>query len=110
MKSGTQKERRLKQSSVREFYEEEYLPAARAKGFTLRTLQTIVNWLLENEIKPCKFDRYRCEKCFLGRQAEARLKNGVGKPGDEKLLREYEEHLKIVKNQNEKVKADKGDN
>jgi len=110
VKSGTQKERRLAQSSARAFYEQEYLPAAKAKKMPLRTLQTVINWLDDHSVKPCKFDRYRCEKCFSGRQAEAHLRNGVGQPGDEKVAKDYRDHLKVVENQREQVKKQKAEN
>ena len=107
MKSGTQKERRLAQSSVRAFYQEEYVPFATQSNFPVRVQQTVVNWLQDAGIRPCVFDRYRCETCFLGRQAEARVRSGNGKTGDEKACEDYKRHLKIIENQREKVKEDK---
>ena len=109
VKSGTAKERRLAQTSVRAFMEDECIPAATAKGLPIRTAQTIVNWLKENNIKPCIFDRYRCEKCFLGRQAEARMKSGTAKEGDRATVETYLSHLKIANNQKQRAKEDKAE-
>jgi len=107
VKSGTQKERRLAQTSVRAFYEEEYVPFATENGLTIRVQQTVVNWLHDAGIRPCVFDRYRCQTCFLGRQVEARVRNGTSKAGDRDTYEDYKKHLRIIENQREKVKEDK---
>ena len=107
-RSGTQKDRRLAHTSVRAFYEEVYLPAVAKTTFPRRMLSTVVNWLQDFGVRPWVFDRYRCEVCFVGRQAESRIRNGAARDEDQTLLAKYLAHQKVVKNQTEQVKVDKG--
>ena len=67
----------------------------------------MVNWLQDAGIRPCTFDRHRCELCFLGRQAEARIKTGAARSNDQKTYDDYKKHQRIIENQREKVKEDK---
>lgn len=106
-RSGTQKDRRLAQTSIRAFYEEVYKPAVAKTTFKERHFTTIDNWLQDMNIRPFTFDRYRCEVCFLGRQAESRTRNGTAQEGDDVLLAKYLSHQKIVKTQSAQVKNDK---
>ena len=108
-RSGTQKDRRLVQTSFRAFFEEVYLPAVSKTSFTKRTQQTVINWVQELGIRPCVFDRYRCEICYLGRPAESRERSGNPLTGDKELLAKYHAHQKVVANQAMRVKEDKTD-
>lgn len=72
-----------------------------------RGITTIDHWLQDLEIRPFTFDRYRCEICFLGRQAESRIRNGTAKEEDKGLLDKCVAHQKIVKTQSAEVKKDK---
>jgi len=106
-RSGTQKDRRLVFTSYRAFYEEAYQAAVAKTTFTKRCLGTVVYWLEELGVRPYTFDRYRCEACFLGRQAESRIRNGAPLDGDQALLDKYLTHGEIVKNQTGQVKEQK---
>ena len=75
--------------------------------FVRRSLTTIVHWLQDLGVRPFTFDRYRCELCFLGRQAESRTRNEAAREGDQALVAKYLAHRGIVKNQADEVKKDK---
>jgi hypothetical protein len=106
-RSGTQKDRRLAHTSVRAFYQEAYEPAVTRTTYTKRSLVTVIHWLQDLGVRPFTFDRYRCEICFLGRQAESRVTHGAGRDGDTQLVAKYLAHRGVVQNQAAQVKEDK---
>ena len=107
VRSGTKKERRLSESCVRLFYEQDYLPWAKQSGFPIRKYDTIRIWLKEIGVKPGKFDKYRCKICFEGREAIERQKYGHEMEGDEAKIDTYQTHIELVHNQHDEARKDK---
>lgn len=106
VRSGSLKERRLIYSTFDEFYHHEYLPALKG-NFPQRSISTVIRWITELEIKRCKFDRYRCEKCFEGRKLESMVLRNEGTQQQKQTYLEWKEHNALVMSQMEKSKEDK---
>ena len=108
VRSGTIKERRLKENLVRKFYDKDYKPWAESLELPVRKYNTIRTWLKEIGVKPGRFDRYRCKICFDGRLALQREKMlQASREGDEALIAKYNEHIKLVEVQHAESKLDK---
>ena len=107
VRSGTENERRLQSNTVRDFYDKEYVPYSSTSGFVQRSYNAILGWLSDLGVKKAKFDRYRCEICFEGRQAERRQKEGRTLQGDADLIEKYEIHISLVHHQHAACKVDK---
>ena len=107
VRSGSIADRRLQNNSVQDFYDKEYVTYSQMSGFKTRSYPTILNWLKELGVKKAKFDRYRCEICFEGRQAERRQVEGRAIEGDGALIAKYMDHIALVQHQHEAAKVDK---
>ena len=96
--SGSIKTRRLRQNSVADFFSD-YLAAVNKTSFPKRSISCITTWLHELNLRPSTFDRYRCEICHDGREAEAKIRQGDASPEALNDKKKYDAHQIIVQNQ-----------
>ena len=96
--SGSLKTRRLRQNSYANFYVA-YLESVQKTKFSKRSLNCITGWLHELDLKTSSFDRYRCETCHDGREAELKIKAGDNSEESLKEKEKYDKHRRIVENQ-----------
>ncbi len=104
MKSGSKKDRKLIYSTFEDFYHNAYVQAATKANHSIRSIQTIINWLHDLDILPSVFDRYRCAVCFEGRMAEL----AASKTKEQEVaIKKYKVHHVLVEHQLAQVKLAK---
>lgn len=72
VKSGTVKKRELCFNCYSQFYNL-YQIQASSSQFPVRSLNCVINWIKETEIKKVKFDKYKCEKCFFIQSGQRKI-------------------------------------